>query len=156
MKHEKQEGELARLKRENKELKQGWQRARADFLNYQARSEKINNEKLNSQLEIFFIGFLPIIDHFEQSMRHLPKNLENNEWVMGIKYIYRQTLNYLEENDVLKIDVKQGNKFDASVHEAISSEKKSNFKEEEVIEIIESGYKYKEKVIRAAKVKVAA
>lgn len=147
--------ELKKLKKENEELKKGWQRTQADFINFQKRTEEEKEDRILSAKGNLFCDFLDIIDHLERSNNHLPSNLENDQWARGIKNIYQEVINFLSANKVKKIETKKGDDFDINSHEAILSEKNPQFREGEIIEILQTGYEYNGKTLRPTKVKVA-
>jgi molecular chaperone GrpE len=145
---------LEKVQAQAKEYLAGWQRAKADYLNYRKRMEeqkvalvKYCNEDLISQL-------LPVIDSFDLALKHVPKNLQDNDWVSGMIAIQDQLLNLLKENGVTEIET-EGKKFDPHFHEAVEHVKNKDFKAGMVVEEVTRGFKLNDKVIRAAKVKVA-
>ena len=81
--------------------------------------------------------------------------MENNEWVKGIQCIEKQLSSILSQTGLVKIHTKPGDDFDHNIHEAISYEQNDQFKENQIIDIIEDGYKLGERVLRPAKVRVS-
>ncbi|MFH2104764.1 MAG: nucleotide exchange factor GrpE, partial [Parcubacteria group bacterium] len=79
--------------------------------------------------------------------------LENDDWVKGIGFIKQQLEKFLEDNRV-KVIKAVGEKFDPNFHEAVE-EVAAKGKKGTIVEEVLRGYKMDEKVIRAAKVKVA-
>jgi molecular chaperone GrpE len=136
------------------ELKNLLMRTQADFENYRKRTQKEKEELglyLNGNL---ILGLLPILDNFRLALRHLPKELESNEWVHGIWHIEKQLEGALASEGLSEMDA-FGKKFDPHLHEAIE-EVDSEAPEGEVVEVVNAGYELNGKIIRPAKVKVSA
>lgn len=145
-KKEKQANEL-------EEMKNLLIRLQADFDNFRKRSQKEKEEfgrYLNADL---LLRILPILDNFQLALKHLPKELESDEWVHGIWHIARQLEQVLSEEGVEKIPT-VGQKFDPSLHDAIE-EVGSDKPKEEITEEALAGYKIGDKILRHARVKVS-
>lgn len=135
------------------ELKDQLLRVQADFDNYRKRTQKEREEfgqYLNTDL---ILRLIPTLDNFQLALKHLPKELENDNWVQGIWHIEKQLEQTLADEGVQKIPT-QGQNFDHNLHEAIE-EVESDLPEGQITEEILSGYKLKDKVIRHAKVRVS-
>ena len=131
----------------------GWKRAQADYQNL----KKEYDEKIARIGEISAIGFvdhlLPIIDHFEMAINHVPKEKQEKEWVQGFFHIQKQFNDVLNNLGVKRINA-IGKKFDANLHEAVE-QKESTREKDTVIQEIQAGYMFGESVIRHAKVIVS-
>ena len=131
----------------------GWKRAKADFINYKKRQEEAIAMFRKYVREDFILEFLPILDHFNEAIKHMPKNENQSEWIKGVVAIKTQLEGILKNHGVQEIKT-VGEKFDPEFHEsveAIESDKESGI----ILEESRKGYILNEKVIRAAKVKVA-
>ena len=82
------------------------------------------------------------------------ENDENREFLKGFAMIYTNILNILEANEVKEI-VSLNETFDPEVHQAVLTEKSEDVESGIVIEVLQKGYKYKDKVLRPAMVKVS-
>jgi len=147
-------------KKKNKELEEkiseltaGWQRTQADFVNFKKRISDERIQLIKTAGADIVGQLLPVLDHFQLAAKHLPKDLEKNNWARGIKQIERQFENILIENGLERIK-SVGQEFNPELHEAVE-EVKSKEKSGIVVEEILAGYKFAEEVIRPAKVKVA-
>lgn len=145
--------ELNRVRQEALDNLAGWQRAKADFMNYKkdqtralAESEKYKNEGVLLQL-------LPIIDSFDLALKHMPAELESSDWVKGVMCIKGLLEKFLKDVDVRAVEV-LGKEFDPQIAEAISEES-SEQEAGVVIEEMQRGYWLNEKILRPAKVKVS-
>lgn len=136
-----------------RELTEALQRERADAMNIRRRHE----EQITGLKDLVKTGIirdlLPVIDNFERSLKHIPKDLESNEFVRGIEGIVKQFEKTVSDLGVEKIKT-VGEPFDPNLHEAVSVEEGEG-EVETIVEELQSGYKVGDTVIRPAMVKVA-
>lgn len=145
--------EIEALKREAAENLAGWQRAKADFMNYKRDQEKMLSDLRKYANEDMITALLPTVDSFDLAMKHLPDNLKDSDWVKGILCIKGMFDNFLRDAGVTEIKA-LGEKFDPYLFEAVGEEE-SDQEEGTVIEQLQKGYKMGDKLLRPAKVKVA-
>ena len=148
--------EIAKLKEINKKLEQDVLVAKADLVNYRKRKDeevvrmlKFCNEDLIKQL-------LSVLDNFERAIKLDDNNLDDevSKFLEGFKMIYCNMQNIMGNFEVKPID--GANKpFDPVYHNAIMIEKVEGMESGIVIEVLQKGYIYKDKVIRPAMVKVS-
>ena len=131
----------------------GWQRAKADFVNYKKEQEKMFGEFRRYASEDMIISLLPTVDSFALATKHLPEELKDSDWVEGVVCIKGMFENFLKEAGVIEIKA-LGEKFDPNIFEAVGEEE-SEAASGTVIEEMQKGYRMGDKVIRAAKVKIA-
>lgn len=143
---------LEELEAQVQELTDALQRERADAMNIRRR----HDEQIASLKDMVKAGIirdlLPVIDNFERSLKHIPKDLEANDFIKGIEGIVAQFEKTLSEMGVERIKT-VGEPFDPKLHEAVSMED-GDGETETVIEELQSGYKVGDMVIRPAMVKV--
>jgi molecular chaperone GrpE len=132
----------------------GWQRERADFLNYKREELERMEEILKYANEELILKILPILDNFEIVTKRLPEDLKNNENVKGILQIKDQILNFLKEQGVEEIK-SIGEKFDPNFHEVVEEIEIKGKEPGTVVEETQKGYKINGRLLRPAKVKVA-
>lgn len=120
----------------------GWQRERADFLNYKKEEMERIGEIMKYASEEWILNFLPILDNFELAEKKLPEDLKNNDNVKGILQIKNQIYDFLKNQGLEEIKT-TGEKFDPNFMEAVEKS------EEE-----QKGYKINNKILRVAKVKI--
>lgn len=130
----------------------GWQRARADFLNYKKEEMERISALLAYSGEELILKMLPILDNFELVENNLPEELKKDENVKGIFQIKNQMLDFLKNQGAEQMNV-IGQKFDPGFHEAI--ETKEGGEPGTVIEEVQKGYLINGRLLRPAKVKVA-
>jgi molecular chaperone GrpE len=133
-------------------LTEALKRERADAENLRRRHDG-QIASLRSSVKAHVIkDLLPVIDNFERALKHVPKELEGNEYVNGIQSIVSLFEKTLTDMGVEKIAT-VGEPFDPQLHEAVSMEE-GDGNEETVSEELQSGYKIGDDVIRHAMVRV--
>jgi molecular chaperone GrpE len=150
---------LEECKKQKAEYLAGWQRSRADFLNYKKEEIERIEEILKYANEELILKFLPILDNFYLVEKKLPENLKKDESVKGILQVKIQILDLLKRQGVEEIKVKIGDKFNPNFQEAVevesASAEASADKAGTILEEIQKGYTLNGRVLRPAKVKVA-
>ena len=138
------------------ELEDKLMRKDAEMVNYRKRKEEEVNRMLKSCNEDLIKEMLPIIDNFERAIQASDEGLSDTEksYHTGVKMIYTHLVNLLEKFDVKPIDG-CNQPFDPVYHNAIMMEKREGINSGMVIEVLQKGYILKDKVIRAAMVKVS-
>lgn len=133
-------------------LTEALQRERADSQNIRRRHEQ-EMDSLGDYVKINVIkDLLPVIDNFERSIKHIPDNLKDDEYIAGIKSILKQFEKVIKDLGVQKIET-VGHPFNPAYHEAISMEEGEG-DIETVVEELQPGYKINDQVIRHSIVKV--
>lgn len=131
------------------------QRERASFANYKRRVDQENaalaDRVVADQVKIF----LPVVDDLERALNHPPSDPDCANWIAGIDLIRKKLLKTLEAQNVTVIDLKPGDQFDPINQEAVTHEENDQFSDGEIIEVLQTGYQLKDKIIRPALVRVA-
>jgi len=147
-------GELKQALAEEKEKAESylanWQRAQADFINYKRRSEQEKEETNKFANSVLMLNLLPILDDLERACDAIPPSLAKRSWVDGIRLIERKLRASLKAQGLSPIKA-VGELFDPHLHEAIRQDKG---KEGIVIEEMQKGYKFHDRIIRPSKVVV--
>lgn len=149
----KKEKKLNEYQQQIAELTASWQRAQADFVNLKRQTEIDQQKSFQKVRSDLILEFLPVLDNFQLAAKHIPAELENNNWTQGIKQIEKQFESILISAGLEKIPT-VGEQFDHRFHEAIESVS-SDKPENEIIEETLRGYCLGDHVIRPAKVKVS-
>lgn len=144
--------ELAKTQQERDEYLQGWQRAKADFINYKKDETKRLEEFGRYQAERMLTEFLTVVDSFDLAIATMEKSGVVDK---GITMIRGQMEDMLRRRGVTRISVVPGDVYDPNIAEAITEAPSDSIPEGNVVEEIESGYRFEEKVIRPARVKVS-
>jgi molecular chaperone GrpE len=145
------EDALAKAERERDEYLAGWQRAKADFINYKKDEMKRLEELSRYQTEDLIHEFIGVMDNFELGIAALEKqgNVEK-----GIYMIKTQIEDILKRRGLTRIQIRAGDAFNPEIAEAIA-ETDSELAPGSIVEEIEAGYRLHDKVVRPARVKVA-
>jgi molecular chaperone GrpE len=146
---------LEKARKKEQENLESWQRERADFINYKKRIEREQTQNGQNYKAELLKKYLVIMDDLDLAIRNKPQNHpEDNSWVEGIELIARKLHSIFENEGLEKMEC-EGNEFDPNLHQAISYEEHSDVESGKIIEVIQSGYKLGDRVIRPALVRVA-
>lgn len=148
------EAELSAARDESGKNLEGWQRSRAEFVNYKKRTERELAEKGEQARLDMLLRLLPIIDDFERALSNIPQELQDNPWLDGIMLIQRKFEKLLEEHAVTILDP-VGEPFNPSVHEAVGMEESDEVESGHVTTTLQKGYISGERLLRPALVRVA-
>lgn len=148
------EEKITQLEQEVVEFKDKLLRKAAEFENYKRRTENDQLNLLTFAAESFIQKLLPVIDDFERSLGHVDEAQDITAIKQGLKLIYDKLMKVLDEQGVKKIE-SVGNPFDVDFHEALLQRPDDSVEPHTVLEEMEKGYTYKDKVIRHAKVIVS-
>jgi len=140
---------------EKQEYLDGWQRAKADFINSKKRTEELLRDSITLSNEGLIEELLPTLHSFEMAFanREAWEKVDKN-WRIGVEFIYNKLKDTLAANGLREINP-IGTKFDTKEHEAVKYEPRD--KEEDshkVVSVIEKGYALGQKILRPAKVVV--
>jgi len=129
-------------------------RVTAEMLNTVRRKDEERERLLKYSNESLILEILPIIDNFERALSLASEDQNVINYQKGINMIYTSLLNVLIKYEVKEIDC-LNKEFDPSFHQAVMTEEREDIKPNIVIEVMQKGYTYKDKVIRPAMVKVS-
>lgn len=152
----KYKDEINKLKEELKKKDEEFLIAKADLINYRKRKDEEVARMLKFCNEDLIKQILPVLDNFERAIKLDDDNLEDevSKFLEGFKMIYCNMQNIMNSFDVVVID--GANKpFDPVYHNAIMVEQREGVEAGMVLEVLQKGYIYKDKVIRPAMVKVS-
>jgi molecular chaperone GrpE len=145
------ESELQKLKAERDSMLDRLARAQAEFENARRRAAKEQQDFRDFAMADAIKSLLPVIDNFE---RALQSKSEAADFRAGVDLIYKQLRDVLTKLGVQLISAK-GQQFDPHIHEAIEMVETPDAADHEVLEEWQRGYKYKDRLLRPAMVKVA-
>jgi molecular chaperone GrpE len=145
------ESELQRLKAERDSLLDRLARAQAEFENARRRVAKEQQDFRDFATMETVKSLLPVVDSFE---RALQVKSEPGDFRSGVELIYKQLQDLLLKLGVRPVPAK-GEQFDPHVHEAIEMVETTDAADHEVLEEWQRGYKFKDRLLRPAMVKVA-
>lgn len=134
------------------ELTSALQRERADAVNLRRRHDEQMAALKNVVRANVVRELLPVIDNFERALKHVPKDLADNDYVKGVQGVVKQFEKTLADMGVEKIKT-VGQPFDPKFHEAVSMED-GDGTQEVVAEELQAGYKLGPDIIRHSMVRV--
>ncbi len=151
----KEDQEKIKLQEENAILKDKVLRTTAEMQNMRRRMEEEKSLALKFEGEDLIKKLLPIIDNFERAVADDSKlSDEMKKFLEGFKMIYGNLNSILESYQVKAMDV-LNKEFDPNTMEAVLTEEVEGVLPNTVIDVLQKGYTYKDKVIRHAMVKVS-
>ena len=133
------------------ELTDRLKRTMAEFDNFRKRTEKEKSSMYIIGAKEIVEKILPVVDNFERGLAQAP---EGDAFADGMKMIYKQLMTALDEMGVKEIEAK-GKEFDPNLHNAVMHVEDENAGTNEVVEVFQKGYTYKDFVVRHSMVKVA-
>ncbi len=146
------ESELQKIKAERDSLLDRLARAQAEFENARRRASKEQQEYRDYAVTDAVKTLLPVVDSLE---RALQVQSDSTEFRGGVELIYKQLQAALAKLSVHPI-VAKGEPFDPRFHEAIEMVQTTDAPDHQVIEELQRGYKFKDRLLRPAMVKVAS
>ncbi len=159
---ESSQQKLAKLRKKLKEAKEqgkeyltGWQKERADFMNYKtAEAERMKKCEDRTVIDVI-TKMLPVLDSFDMAFSHKESwEKVDASWRKGVEFIHSQLLSVLSNYGVERIDT-TGVQFDPTLYDPVEMVPTTDEKQDHLVaEIVQAGYKRGEVVIRPAKVKV--
>lgn len=135
-------------------------RAAADFENYKKRMERERIAMLKYSGEPIFRELLPVVDNLERAVDQGAANgveTEQNVKALleGVELTLKSLRATLEKFEVKAIE-SIGGPFDPTVQEALSMEASDSVPANHVVAEFEKGYRYKDRLLRAARVIVSS
>ena len=146
--------QVVELTAQSNEYLDGWQRARADFVNYKKRIEREQAETYRMAAASVLKRFLEVLDDLDLALANKPDQSGAEDFSNGIELIRQKMLSIMENEGITRMDV-DGLEFDPNLHEAISSEDSPDHDSGEIIAVVKNGYMVGDKVLRPAVVRVA-
>lgn len=124
----------------------------ADFDNFRKRTIKEKESLYDEGFSEAIKQFLPILDNFERAVDY--NNRENISIVEGLGMILKMFKDVLQRMGIEEIP-SMGEKFDPDYHNAIAHIEDESLDDNIIVEVMQKGYKYKDKILRHSMVKVA-
>ncbi|MEO0525802.1 MAG: nucleotide exchange factor GrpE [Bacteroidota bacterium] len=126
----------------------------AEFENYKKRTSKERMELFKTAGQEVIVSLLPVLDDFDRALKELSKS-DDKEMFKGVELIQNKFSETLKTKGLQEIKIKQGDAFDAEVHDAITQIPAPNKKlKGKVLDVVEKGFTLGDKIIRHPKVVV--
>jgi molecular chaperone GrpE len=142
------------LEKKAQEYLAGWQRARADLLNYKKEEMERIAQLLKYASEETVLKTLLILDNFEIAEKKIPESLKKDENVKGLLMIKKQIQDFLKMQGLEEIKT-IGEKFDLNLHEVVGEIEAKGKEKGVIVEEVQKGYKINGCLLRAAQVKIS-
>jgi molecular chaperone GrpE len=146
--------QIEKKAREYDELVDTLQRLKAEYANYQKRTERERGEFREQCVREVLLKMLPVLDNIERAVDSAKKHGSTEELLPGVELILKQFRQVLALEEVHPFD-SVGEKFDPRYHDALLVQELDEAAPDTVISEVERGYMIGDKVLRAAKVSVS-
>lgn len=126
----------------------------AEFENFKKRTSKERMDLFKTAGQEVIVSLLPVMDDFDRALKEISKS-EDKEMFKGVELISNKFKETLKGKGLEQIKVKEGDVFDAEVHDAITQIPAPNKKlKGKIIDVVEKGFKLGDRIIRHPKVVV--
>ena len=146
------EEQVAALEAERDEHLNDLKRVAAEFENYRKRVARDEESLVARAHERLVKELLPVLDDLERALAAAEEH-EEAKLEEGVRLVHRELAAALQREGLAEIDT--DGQFDPHVHEALLSQP-SDAEEGSVIEVVQKGYTLGDRVVRPARVVVAA
>jgi molecular chaperone GrpE len=155
----RQELEEAKKEAENwkekaEQNREHYMRALADLENYRRRARKEKEDAIKYSVVPLLESLLPVLDNFERALDAADDSGNVKTLQEGIEMVYRQFLNALSQAGLTLIET-EGRPFDPHEHNAVMQVESSEHEPGTIVEELQPGYRYLDRVIRPSMVKVS-
>lgn len=152
---EVQENEVARLKKELSEMEDQYLRAQAEIVNMRNRFQKERADLIRYRSQELAKELLPALDNLERALKSEVQDEQGANLKKGIEMVYESLQQALKQAGVEEIKA-LGEVFDPTLHQAVQTVPASDeHKADEIVEVLQKGYKLHDRVIRPTMVMVA-
>ena len=151
------DAKLEEAEKKAADFEEKWKTALAEMANYRKITERDKDDNKRRIRSDILEKFLPVVDALELALKHKPADLtpEVEKWAEGVDLSLRKLDQLLENEGLVKIEVKPGDELDPNKHMAVTSEDSDEYGSDQIIEVLQNGYTMGGKVIRTAMVRVA-
>jgi len=152
---EKYKDKIEKLEKERDEYLAGWQRALSDYKNLSKRSLEEKKDWGALAVKDFIEELFPVLDTYDaaKSNGQVWESVDK-DWRLGIEYIFDLFEQKIADRSIERFG-KVGDIYEANSYEALENiETNEENKNQTIAQVISSGYKYKNNLLRPAKVKV--
>lgn len=126
-------------------------KVQADYENYRKRAKR-EAEEARREARAELVDILAgVLDDVERALGAGPSDTVRK----GLQLITERIEDRLDEMDVERIAPETGDRFDPNLHEPLAAVPANEHEPETVVEVLQPGYRYDGKLVRAARVKVA-
>lgn len=148
------EAELAKERDQATEYMKRWQYAQAELANVRRRTQQERDDLTKFGVAPLAAALLEVLDNFERAEQALPQALQSYTWISGVLLIRRQ-MDYLLQQHGLEPIPDEGQKYDPTVHEALTQEHHPTVPEGTIIAAVQRGYRLHGRLLRPTLVRVS-
>lgn len=145
---------IAKLKDENDSLKDAMMRAMAEAQNIRRRVQEQAATEKKYAAEGLIRELIPVLDNFARTVKAVESGASAEKIAEGVAQIEKQMLKALEGANVVRI-ASVGQPFDPERHEALVTVESDEHPDETVVDELEAGYIFHDRVVRPARVRVS-
>ena len=151
----KLEEEITTLTENNKKLETQVKLSQAELINYRRRKDEEVANSLKYANQDLITEILPVIDNFERALNSNKDNLseELKKYFVGFNMMYENLKMILKNYGVEEIN-NVGGIFNPNEEQALLTDSDPTKEDDVVLEVLQKGYKLKDRVIRPASVKI--
>ena len=146
----------AELQTKADEYLDGWQRSRAELINFRRRQEKLQENIRQQANARLMTNLLPVLDDLERAFESVPEKVNEHPWVKGLSLVHNKVCNVLKKEGLSEMEVQPGDEFDPTYHQAILHEPSTEFDKGQIVQVFNKGYKLKDVILRPAIVQVSS
>ena len=140
--------------REKDQFRAMAQRAQADLANFKRRAAEEHDETRRNATSQMLLKVLSVVDDLDRGLALVPEDAMAPGWLEGLRLVQRNLSSILDSEGVTRIEA-EGKPFEPWEHEAVFYEETPNGPEGIVVNVIRTGYKVRDRVLRAAQVTVS-
>lgn len=137
-----------------KEAEETRLRALAEMDNFKKRMQRERDEQMRYAAESVLADLLPTLDNFDLALQYGSKVEACKDMLMGVEMTRKLLLDALKTHG-LEVVGRPGEPFDPELHEAMGQEESAEMDEGHILNVMQKGYKLKERLLRPAKVMVS-
>lgn len=149
------EREIETLRKSVEETQSSYLRVLADFDNFRKRQREETARLTSSAREALILKLLPIVDNFDRTLEAAEAEHSYESLVEGVTLTLKHVREMLEREGLEPIEA-VGQQFDPELHEALMRVDTDDYPENTVVDEIEKGYTLNGRLLRPARVRVAA
>lgn len=133
-----------------------YHRALADLQNYRRISSENERRARDGGKVMVLETLVSVLDTFDMAMKMDPEKTPASAIMQGIEMIRGEMVRVLSQMGFVTIDPGVGDEFDPNRHEAVMRVESADVEPGSIVEVLQAGYALENRVIRPAKVSVAA
>lgn len=140
------------LQQEIQDLKDKLLRSNAELANVRKRFEKQLDEARDYAITGFAKDLVAVTDNIQRAMAHNPNEVspEVQNIMQGLAMIFAEFKAIMTKHDICPIEAAVGDQFDYNIHQAISKVATNDYPKGVIIDIMQVGYKLKDRLLRPA------